>query len=104
MDKDGAYSLEDLKRASAKNNRWQKCAGVMEEDGTPYGFKLFHLGPIHRPQRRGLKWSRNVLIIAVKDGKVKIISVYNEDIIPLKWNARNINVSNQKLLGLGLKS
>ena len=33
MDKHGTYSLDDIKKALAENNRCQKCAGVMEEDG-----------------------------------------------------------------------
>ena len=34
MDKHGSYSIDDIKRTLAENNHCQKCAGVMEEDGS----------------------------------------------------------------------
>ena len=70
----------------------------------PYGFNLFHLGLIDRPHKGSLRNSRNILVRAVKNDKVKVISVYKEDIIPLTWNAQNLNVTDNELLSLGLKS
>ena len=33
MDKHGSYPLDDIKRLLSENNRCQKCAAIMEEDG-----------------------------------------------------------------------
>ena len=72
--------------------------------GVPYSASLFHLGLVDLPNRSTLRNSRNVLIRAVKDGKVKTLSIVREDIIPLMYDSKNLEVSDTDLLILGLKS
>ena len=59
----------------------------------PYSTNLFHLGLIDQPHKGGLRKSRNILIRAVKNDKIKLISIFKEDIIPLILDAKNLDVT-----------
>ena len=70
----------------------------------PYSTNLFHLGLIDQPNIGGLRKSRNILIRAVKNDKIKVLNVFKEDIIPLIWDPQSLDVTENELLSLGLKS
>ena len=70
----------------------------------PYSTSLFHLGFVNQPNKGGLRKSRNVLIRAVKNDKIKVHNVFKEDVIPLIWEPKSPDVTETELLSLGLKS
>lgn len=67
-----------------------------------YDFNLFHLGLIDKPQRGNLRNSRNMFIRTVKNNKIQVVSIPREDIIPLVWEAQNLNITDNELKGMGL--
>ena len=72
--------------------------------GTNYGFHLFQLGLLQSASREGIRNSRNLIVKGTKNGKIKLYSICKQDIIPLNYNAQNINISDQELIDLGLRS
>ena len=76
----------------------------VKSTGINYGFHLFQLGLLQTTTRQGIRNSRNLIIKGTKNSKVKLFSIPKQDIIPLNYNAQNINVTEQELIELGLSS
>ena len=71
--------------------------------GVSYKGTLFHLGLIDSPKRDTLRNSRSIFIRAVKDGKVKRLSIFKEDLKPLVYESKDLDISDSDSLSLDLK-
>ena len=76
----------------------------VKSTGINYGFHLFQLGLLQTTTRQGIRNSRNLIVKGTKNNKIKLFSISKQDIIPLNYNAQNINVTDQELIELGLSS
>ena len=71
--------------------------------GVSYKGTLFHLGLIDSPMRDPLRNSRCIFVRAVCQGKVKRISIFSEDVVPLAYEGNDLEISDNDLICLGLK-
>ena len=71
--------------------------------GVMYKGNLFHLGLIDSPKRDSLRNSRCIFVRTVSQGKIKKISVFREDLIPLAYESVDLEISDEDLISLGLK-
>ena len=56
----------------------------------PHSNNLFHLGLIDQPSKGCLRKSRNLLIRAFKNDKIKVLNVFKEDVIPLNSDPKRL--------------
>ena len=71
--------------------------------GVSYKGTLFHLGLIDSPKRDSLRNSRSIFVRAVCQGKVKKISIFREDLVPLVYECNDLEISDHDLISLGLR-
>ena len=71
--------------------------------GVSYKGTLFHLGLIDSPKRDSLRNLRSIFVRAVREGKVKRISIFREDLIPLVYECNDLEISDHDLISLGLR-